>query len=126
MVFPSSYNTMPRALKPTLCPLPPSFPHPRPALLLQPLVAMALLECVSLLMDRLAELCVPVRDLPPAAQLSPCSALLLAHNGAVCIVRRLETMRRALDAVAGGSHHQDAAYAEMMEMYASCLVQVGS
>ncbi|EFJ50375.1 hypothetical protein VOLCADRAFT_116901, partial [Volvox carteri f. nagariensis] len=64
---------------------------------LQPVLAGAVVECLSMLMDRLSLVCTSLTDMPGSR---PLSLLLLFHSAACCVRRRLEAMQPGLGGTA--------------------------
>ena len=80
---------------------------------------MAVLESLSLLLDRLGSACVPAYALPGDPTHAP-RTVLLYHGSACCVRRRLLTFRSALEVPI-----RDEFYEAMIRGYANTLLQVG-
>ena len=83
----------------------------------QVLLAVAILECLSLLLDRLGAACAPAQALPGPPSQAP-RLLLLYHGAACCVRRRLLSFRPALEATL-----KDEYFEAMIKGYANTLLQ---
>ena len=83
----------------------------------QALLAVAIIECLSILLDRLATACAPSHALPGPSSHAP-RLLILFHGAACCVRRRLLTFRVALE-----SPNKDEFFEAMVRGYANTLLQ---